>query len=236
MGGSQPLVRGQTAMETWVKVLLWWLAFGASHTVFSSIPVRTWLRERVGPGPFQGIYSLVAFATFIPLNIAYWSNTHSGPWLWNLRPVAALHSAAIFLSFVGWVLVVAAILQPSPASLAPTTTKQAHGLSRITRHAMFSGLALWSLAHIVVNGFASDIAYFGGYLIFSIVGAMHQDARKRATEPSLAEFYATTSAVPFAAIAGGRNKFVAAELPVAGIVVGMIIAGSLYFFHDSLFG
>ncbi len=223
-------------METWVKVVIWWVAFGGTHYLLSSIPVRQRIIERVGAGPFQGIYSLVAFATFIPLNVVYWGDTHGGAWLWDLRSVPAVRTLTIVLSYASWVLIAAAILQPSPASIAASGAKQARGLSRITRHGMFVGVVIWAFVHVLVNGFAADIAYFGGFVIYSIIGMMHQDARKRASEPALAEFYETTSAIPFAAIASGRNKLVVSELPWVGLGFGVIVAGLLYHFHDALFG
>lgn len=56
------------SIETFV-ILFWWLMFGGTHILSSSIPVRSFFIARFGRMPFRGLYSLVAFATFPPLQL-----------------------------------------------------------------------------------------------------------------------------------------------------------------------
>ena len=67
-------------------------------------------------------------------------------------------------------------MQQEGAATKPGTVK---GVLRITRHPLFAGLALWGLAHVLVNGFLSDVVFFGGFPLFSLLGGAHQDARKQ---------------------------------------------------------
>jgi len=114
---------------------------------------------------------------------------------------------------------------------------RARGVVRITRHALFMGIAVWAVGHVIVNGWLSDVLFFGGFAVFSVVGAAHQDARKRVTDHErLRAFFAETSMLPFAAIVGGRTEFVAAEIPVLGVAVGAAAAVGLYLAHPWLFG
>src|SRR5205085_12521198 len=130
----------------------------------------------------------------------------------------------------------AALVQPSPASLGPRTTTRARGLTRITRHPLFMNIGIWALAHVVLNGFVNDVLFFGGVFLVGVLGCMHQDRRKRVTEAGvLDEFYAETSLIPFAAIATGRGKLVLSELPWIGIAIGGLASLALYHYHGVLF-
>ena len=119
----------------------------------------------------------------------------------------------------------------------PGAPKRARGVTRIIRHPVFAAFGLWGLAHALVNGYLSDLIFFGGWLIFWFVGGMHQDARKRVLEAArFAPFYAETSLLPFGAIVAGRNRLVLREVPLLGVATALGVATVLYAFHGRLFG
>src|SRR2546428_160425 len=64
-------------------LLFWWALFGGTHLVLSSALVRPKLIATVGERPFLGLYSLVAFATLIPLCWYYAGHKHADPLLWR---------------------------------------------------------------------------------------------------------------------------------------------------------
>ena len=66
-----------------------WLLFAATHMGLSSLRVRPRLVAALGPGPFAGLYSLLALAIFIPLVWVYLNDRHAGPLLWAL-PIGPL--------------------------------------------------------------------------------------------------------------------------------------------------
>src|SRR5947207_12576607 len=80
-------------MAPTLTLVLLWLGFAGSHLVLSSLPVRQAMVARIGEGPFRGLYSLVAFAFFIPLVRTYFGHKHAGPALWMLTPGPALRWA-----------------------------------------------------------------------------------------------------------------------------------------------
>ena len=130
-------------------ILFWWLAFGATHTIPSSVTLRPRLVARLGERGFQALYTLVSFATFVPLVRSYFSDKHSGPVLWNLSGMPGVRVLAIVLSGLAVVLLVLAFAQPSPTGLLPGVPRRARGITRVTRHALFMALALWGLgAHL----------------------------------------------------------------------------------------
>lgn len=221
-------------MSGWGWVLFWWLAFALSHTVLSAAPVRESLVARLGEKPFLGLYSLVALATFVALVMAYGDSKATGPQLWDVRtPIT--YGLAIVLSALAWAVVVAAFFQPSPTSMVPGTPTHSQGLTRITRHPLFMGLALWGLSHLLLSGFLSDVIFFGGFIVYGFLGAFHLDQRKRASEEPLDAFYRETSVLPFAAIATGRNRLIVSELPWLGLGLGLVVAVLLLIAHPWLF-
>lgn len=223
-------------MPGWSQVLLWWGAFAGSHLVLSSLPVRRPLIARLGEAGFRGLYSLVGLVTIFFFVGSWWENRHGGPLLWLLRDVPAVWGLSVGLSVLGFAMLVGSLLQPNPTSLAPGASPEPRGISRITRHGFFTGIVLWGLGHVLVNGWAADLVFFGGLALFVVLGALHQDARKRATEGErLAPFYAATSLVPFAAIAAGRQRLAPGELPWAGLALGAAAGVALYLLHPWLF-
>ena len=223
-------------MPAWLPVLLWWSAFAGTHLLLSSLPVRQPLIARLGARGFQVLYSVVALATFIPLVRNYWAHKHAGPLLWALGSVPGVHPLSLALSALGFAFIVGALVQPSPTSFVPGAAVRAYGLTRITRHSLFTGMALWGLAHCLVNGFLSDVIFFGGFAIYGTTGAVHQDKRKQVIDAdTLRIFYTETSLVPFAAIVSGRTRFVTAEMPWAGILLGLAVATAIYILHPWLF-
>ena len=100
---------------------------------------------------------------------------------------------------------------------------------RITRHPLFIGLVFIGIGHTLLNGFATDVAFFGGLALYSVIGALSQDARKRVLEMErLASFYEQTSVLPFVAILTGRTKLVLSEMPWLGLAIG---AAAAWLFH-----
>jgi uncharacterized membrane protein len=217
-------------------VAFWWGMFAGTHMVLSSLPVRGKLIARLGEKAFLGLYSLAAFATFVPLVWVYLGNRHGGGVVWNLAAAPGVRPLAIALAVIGIAVIVGGVLHPSPALVGIKQSWGARGLTRITRHPLFMGIALWALSHLLLNGFLTDIVFFGGLLAFSLVGAAHQDARKRATEDErLGQFFAESSFWPFGAIIAGRNRLIWQELPWVSLAVGAAAAIGIYALHPWAF-
>jgi len=220
-------------MSPAVTIGLLWLGFAGSHLALSSLPVRQRLIARIGENAFRGLYSLVAFAFFIPLVWTYFHHKHAGPPLWMLPMTPALRWAIYVGMGFGFVLAAAAFVRPSPAGVVPGDPTP-RGVYRITRHPLFMAIALFGLLHLLPNGHSADVAFFGGFALFSVIGAVHQDRRKLATEPDrFRPFYEGTPFFPFtgrATLQGLRELF-----PVVA-PVGIAVAIVVRHFHGSWFG
>ena len=217
-------------------IAFWWGMFAGTHLVLSSLPLRGQLIARLGEKGFVRLYSLIAFATFIPLVWVYFGNRHAGGVIWNLAAAPGVRPLGAALAVLAIALIVGGVLHPSPALVGMKQAWGARGLTRITRHPLFMGFALWALSHLLLNGFLTDVLFFGGMLAFSLAGAAHQDARKRAIEEErLGQFFAETSYWPFGAIIAGRNRIIWRELPWIALAVGAAAAIGIYALHPWAF-
>ena len=217
-------------------IAFWLGMFAGTHMVLSSLPLRGTLIARLGEQTFVRLYSLVALATFIPLVWVYLGNRHAGGVMWNLAAAPGVRLLAVALSVLGIATIAGGVLHPSPALVGIKQAWGARGLTRITRHPLFMGIALWALSHLLLNGFLTDVLFFGGLLAFSLAGAAHQDARKRATEEErLGQFFAESSFWPFAAIIAGRNRLIWRELPWIALAIGAAVALGIYALHPWAF-
>ena len=220
-------------MSATATIVLLWLTFAGSHLLLSHVPVRSWLIARLGENPFRGLYSLVALGVFVPMVIFYFRHKHADGWLWRVPHTPA----TVWLVYVGmgvaFVLVVAALVRPSPAGVIPGDPRP-RGAYRITRHPLLMGLGLFGLVHLVFNAARADVAFFGGFPVFALIGAMHQDRRKLTTDGArFRPFYEATPFVPFRG--GGRLQGIRELLPVV-LPLGVAVTVVVRWFHGSWFG
>jgi uncharacterized membrane protein len=232
-------------MNPTMQIVLGWLLFGGTHTALSHPPLRSRLVARLGERGFLLCYSLVAFATFVPLVWLFFARRISAAVpLPVLATVPGIWWLTMGLMFVATNLIVIGFTRPNPVSalMAPdpsggSSSPAAVGALRITRHPAFMGVALAGLAHLLVNPAPIDRAFFGGMAVYAVLGCAHQDWRRRKAEgPALERFFAETSFFPFVAIARGRNRLVLGELRPGILVVAAIGYGLLFFHHHRFFG
>jgi uncharacterized membrane protein len=218
-----------------LAISLLWLAFAASHMGLASVRFRPRLVARLGERGYQGMFSLVALALFVPLVWTYFANKHELPLLWNVHPLGdAARAAVTALIILAFVMMAAALSTPSPVALGGPAEARPRGIQRITRHGVFMGLALFASLHLLVNGFASDAAFFGGMAAFSVLGSLHQDRRKLLTSgEAYRRFHAATPFVPFT---GRETLRGLRELSPVAVGAGIAVAILLRAFHRTLFG
>jgi uncharacterized membrane protein len=219
-------------MDVALTIAALWIAFGSSHMILSSVEWRPRLVAALGERPFLAIYSVVALATFVPLVAVYFRNKHAGPHLWYLGSLPGMRWLVYLGMGVAFALVVAGIVRPSPASIAPGRP-EAVGVLRVTRHPLFMGVGLFGLLHLlVVSVNAAELAFFAGFPLFAVLGCHHQDQRKLASgDPAFREFHAATPFLP--SPAGVPAALRSDAFPIA---VGVALAALLRWFHPSLFG
>lgn len=196
---------------------LLWLAFGGTHVGLATRATRARLVGRLGEIGFTVVYSAIAVVAFVALVGTYGTVRDDGA-----AGIAAGGWLRIVLMGVvaaGVALAIAGIV-PYPSSsyalFRSTLREEPRGLERITRHPFFAGTALIGVGHALLATRLVGTVFFAGLATLSIAGAVHQDRKLLAARgPSHAAFMAPTSPLPFAAIAAGRQRIAARELPVS---------------------
>ena len=98
-------------------------------------------------------------------------------------------------------------------------------------------MALWAATHLALNGDAASLLLFGSLLLLSLVGPLLIDAKRRhAFGPKWERFAAVTSNVPFAAIAGGRNRLEWREIGTWRWMTALGAWAAMLALHPVLFG
>jgi uncharacterized membrane protein len=221
-------------MEATARIVALWLAFGATHIGLSSTPLRPRLVSILGARGFTAVYSLVAFATFVPLVWVYAANRHSGPHLWYLGALPSVRWFVYAGMALALALVAAGVARLSPVASGKGKPRVA-GAFRITRHPVFVGMGLFGLLHLLAAPVsASELAFFAGFPLFVLLGATHQDRRKLLTGgDAFRSFHRDTSFLPFsrpaATAAALREDAVAALVGLGAAVIVRLL-------HPTLFG
>jgi uncharacterized membrane protein len=224
-------------MDATVWIAIWAVSFLASHLIISSSFVRPRLINAVGEQPYRGIYSLVAFATLGPLIYEFARNKHAGPLLWYLRAIPPIRWLTWILMLAALIFFVASFITPNPGGMAPGGSTEPRGILKITRHPSFVAFGLFGIAHILMNGWAGDVIFFGMFPALGIIGGMHQDQRKlRELGDSYREFMAKTSIMPFAALISGRSRWSSGDMPWAAICTGAFVTAAIVALHPIIFG
>lgn len=192
------------------------LALVATHFLLSH-PLRRPLVERVGEGPFRGLYSLVALILF-GAAVYFYRTIGDEPKLWDYGEPAWI--AGTILMWLGSILFAGSFFGNPALAGAPGPRGGPKGVLAITRHPMMWGFALWAITHLLVVGTAKAMVLDGAILVLALAGAALQDRKKAALMgESWREWAAQTAFVPFArgvanpgavAIVGGTILFLVA--------------------------
>lgn len=154
------------------------LTFVGTHFALSH-PLRGAVTRAVGDKGFQGVYSLVALASFAWMVLAFRSVPPGAP-LWNGQSDLAWGIATLVLLPASVLLV--GSFKGNPAMPAPGAADLArhgpHGVFHVTRHPMMWSFALWSAAHLLVSPTPRVIVLTAAVAVLALVGARFQDRKK----------------------------------------------------------
>lgn len=138
-----------------VWLILGLVLFLGVHSVRILAPEgRSRLIGRIGEGPWKGLYSLIAIVGFVLIVWGYSQARAAGTTLVWVPPVGMRHAASL-LTLAAFVLLVA-------------TYMPRNHIRRAVGHPMVIGVALWSIAHLLANGWLHAIVLFGAFLVWSL--------------------------------------------------------------------
>ncbi|MCY4213742.1 MAG: NnrU family protein [Gammaproteobacteria bacterium] len=219
-----------------LELLFAGILFVASHLLVSNTRLRPMLMRGLGEKGYAAFYSVLALATLVYFIRAY-NDAPRLHYFWPLEPM--LYWAPKALMLLAFAFLAGGLLgaNATPKALADSAADEAAlakltgGINRITRHPVQWAIILWAASHLVANGDAASVVFFGGFLALSLVGSGFTDRKKaRQAGDAWPAFAAATSNLPFAAIAGGRNRLVWRELAVPA-AVGLALYLAFFWGH-----
>jgi uncharacterized membrane protein len=213
-------------------------AFVAAHFLISSSGLRPRLVARTGERAYAGLFSAQAFVLIIWMAMAF-RGVPRDEILWAIPTTGPL---ALVLMLLILVLAIGGFTAPNPSAVmmaAPAAAWQPKGILTITRHPVMWAFGLWALLHVLANGDLAGLIFFGAFAVLALLGTVAIDTKKRRTwtPESWRAFSATTSNLPFLAIAQGRTRFDWRgigwkPLAIAAVLYLIII----YWFHPQIIG
>jgi len=128
------------------------LLFAGVHFVPSLAPaLRASWHGRLGEAGYKGTFSLLLLISFALMIVGWRSAQPSFVYM----PSAALHHPALGLLVIAFVLMVC--------------SARSSRLCLLIRHPQLSGVALWGIAHLLLNGDSRAVVLFGGMAAWAIV-------------------------------------------------------------------
>jgi uncharacterized membrane protein len=220
-------------MDSTLHLVLATIVFLCVH-VLPSTPLRALAVRLIGERPYLGLFSLLSAAGLVWMSVAYGRAPMEALW-------PAQHFVPVFVLPFAFVLLACGLLARNPALTGQAGVLKhgdaARGILRITRHPVMWAIMLWAGAHMLAVGSLRSVVFFGGLLLLAAAGTTLQDARKaKALGDDWKRFAASTSNIPFVAIAQGRTKLVWKEIGWSRPAVGLVLFGVVLYFHSWLFG
>jgi uncharacterized membrane protein len=208
------------------------LAFVLSHLLPMHPPWRHALEARFGARGFLLGYSLLSLLLLTWLVSAYFDTPYLLLWPWS--PWAAW--LPVLIMPIACVLLVAGLTSPNPFSLGlgiKNYNPKRPGIVSVTRHPVMWALALWSGAHLPVNGDLAAVVLFGMLLLLSLSGTLSIERNRRSRfvdRKAWRRLYAGTYNLPRLAGIDWRG------IGLLRVLAGMLLYLTLISLHQSLIG
>jgi len=158
---------------------------------------RNRLVQRLGEGPFKGLYALVSLAGFLLIIWGY-GLSREAPVMLYAMPGGFRHLAALLMLPV-FALLFAAYLPGR--------------IQRAAKHPMLLAVKLWALAHLlaqsVTGGSLADVLLFGGFLAWAVADRISLKRRAAAGGLRAVPALPASRANDFIAIIGGIAVYLA---------------------------
>ncbi|MFK8048940.1 MAG: NnrU family protein [Halioglobus sp.] len=135
-----------------IMLILGLMLFCAVHFVPSLAPqLKSALHGKLGEGGYKGTFSLLLMLSF-GLMIMGWRSAQ--PELVYLPPVSLRHPAMLLVVVAFFLLAI---------------SNRPSGLRRWIRHPQLTGVMMWAIAHLLMNGDSRSVVLFGGMALWSLI-------------------------------------------------------------------
>lgn len=172
--------------------------WAAVHWFPAALPnQRNALVAKLGEGPYKGVFALLIVLAIVLIVLG-----------WRAAPIVQAYIPPMFgnpliaaTNYLAFVLFFAARIP--------------NNLRRLVRHPQLTGVVVWGVAHLLVNGQVRDVLLFGGLSLWAIVEILLINHRDGAWEKP-------------APVPVWKDGLLA--------VVALIVTAVLVYFHANLFG
>jgi uncharacterized membrane protein len=128
------------------------LLFALVHFIPACAPsFRASAFQRMGEGGYKGVFSLLLLASFALMITGWRSAQPTSLYL----PPAALHKVALGLLAIAFLLM--------------AVSARNSRLRLLIRHPQLTGVALWGISHLLLNGDNRSVALFGGMTLWALI-------------------------------------------------------------------
>ena len=139
------------------------IIFFGIHLVPLVSKLRLFLKDRLGEGPYMGLYSIISLTGILLIIFGYESNSN---FQYSVNGKAYVY--AKYFMFFALTLNIAAVM--------PTYIK------KYTKHPMSLGIAIWATLHLLVNPDTTSIILFGSFLAYATVSVVVAELRDSFSE------------------------------------------------------
>lgn len=137
------------------------LLFCGVHLIGRIFPdYRKQLKGRLGDGGYKGIYSLLSIGGIVLIVFG-----------WRASEFQPVYFPTDEMRIIGFTLMI-------PAVILLLTAQVQSNLKRMIRHPQLSGVIVWSVAHLLMNGDVRSIILFAGFSLWGIVSILLINYRK----------------------------------------------------------
>ena len=145
------------------------IIFFGIHLVPLFRKLRVFLKEKLGEGPYMGLFSAVTLAGILLIIFGYESNSN---FLYAVNGKAYIY--ANYIMFFSLTLFIAANM--------PTYIK------KYIKHPMSLGVVIWAMLHLMTNPDTASVILFGSFLAYSrisVIAAELRDSESKEVKPKI---------------------------------------------------
>ena len=164
---------------------------------------RAQIMERLGEGPWKGLYSLVALAGLALVAWGFDAARDQPVILWT--PPTAMRHATALLTLLAFVLLAAAYVP-------------GNAIKARLHHPMVLGVTVWALAHLLATGMLVHWVLFGSFLVWAVLDFRAARQRDRAEGVSYAPGKARATVITLVLGAAGWAVF---AFGLHGLLIGI---------------
>lgn len=150
-------------------VVLW----AVVHLMSSTVPAfRAQMIEKMGEMPYKGVFALMIILSLVLIVFG-----------WRSTDPHALYSPPAWAGGVTMLLMINALV-------LLVVAQHPSRIKRLIRHPQLTGVAVWSIAHLISNGETRSLILFGGLGLWALwemrIISMREGAWVKSEAPSLA--------------------------------------------------